>query len=62
VAGGRMTALETFSLNRASPTMSHATQRYYSLTPCPRVYTRPWLGSAQAKALMPGAPRTNATQ
>jgi hypothetical protein len=55
-----MTSLETFSLNRASPAMSHANPWYSLLIPCPYAYTRPWLGSAQAKALMWGAQRANA--
>jgi hypothetical protein len=57
VAAGRMTLLETFSLNWASPAMSRATPWHSSLTSCPYAYTRSWLGSAQAKALMPGPQR-----
>lgn len=52
-----MTSLETFSLNCASPAMSRATPWHSSLTSCPYAYTLSWLGSAQAKALMPGPQR-----
>ena len=52
-----MTSLETFSLNWASPAMSRATPWHSSLTSCPYAYTLSWLGSAQAKALMPGPQR-----
>jgi hypothetical protein len=56
VAAGRMTWLDTFSLNWASPAMSRATPWHSSLISCPYAYTRSWLGSAQ-KALMPGPQR-----
>jgi hypothetical protein len=52
-----MTSLETFSLNRASPRYVSRDAVALSLTSCPYTYTRSWLSSAQAKALMPGPPR-----